>query len=458
MAVRGLTIRRRLAAGAAGAAACALVVPLGLVSSPAAAADPPGTPWTWGTSDFGQLGNGTTSTAIANPAAVAGLSDVVQLEGGREHIIALTATGQVMVWGSNENGQLGLGGNANRSRPTALSVPCGAGGVSQVAAGHNNSLVRCADGRVFSFGLNSDGQLGDGTRTVRRTPVQVQGVTDAIDVASGRDMSYAIRADGTVLAWGDNAYGELGDGTTTDRLTPVKVTGLTGVTEVAGGRDHGLALRADGTVWAFGWNLYGQLGDGTTTNRLTPVQVTTGVKQITAGAHHSYALATGGQVLAWGRNYRDEIGDGTTTNRLRPVSVIGVSTAVSIGSGRDNGLAVMANGSLMAWGNNDSGQIGDGTTTNRSRAVVVPGVTGARAAGGALYSVALVSSGPPVNQPPTASFTSSCTQLDCTLDAGGSSDSDGTITSYAWDFGDGTDRHRRRRQPLLHGRAPSRSS
>jgi alpha-tubulin suppressor-like RCC1 family protein len=427
---------RRVAVGLA----WGLAIPLAWLPSAATAATAPSTVWTWGSNDFGQLGNGTTSATPSGPAAVAGVSDVVEMEGGREHIVTLTASGQVFAWGSNENGQLGVGGTANRTVPTQVSVPCGAGGVSQVAAGHNNTLARCADGRVFSWGLNSDGQLGDGTRTVRRTPVQVQGVTDAVDVASGRDMSYAIRADGTLLAWGDNAFGEIGDGTRTDRLTPVPVSGLTQVTSVAGGRDHGLALRADGSVWAFGWNLYGQLGDGTTTDRLTPVQVLTGVQQVTAGAHHSYALSTSGQVLSWGRNYRDELGDGTTTQRTRPVQVIGVSTATSIASGRDHGIAVMSDGSVMAWGNNEFGQLGDGTLTSRSRAITVPGVSGAVVAGGggSAYSAVLVTSGPPVNQPPTARFSFGCQQLDCSFDAGSSTDSDGTITAYAWDFGDGT--------------------
>src|SRR3954465_9178538 len=167
---------RRVAVGLA----WGLAIPLAWLPAAATAATAPSTVWTWGSNDFGQLGNGTTSATPSGPAAVAGVSDVVEMEGGREHIVTLTASGQVFAWGSNENGQLGVGGTANRTVPTQVSVPCGAGGVSQGAAGHNNTRARSADGRVFSWGLNSDGQLGDGTRTVRRTPVQVQGVTDAV--------------------------------------------------------------------------------------------------------------------------------------------------------------------------------------------------------------------------------------------------------------------------------------
>src|SRR5258708_1933820 len=82
------------------------------------------------------------------------------------------------------------------------------------------------------------------------------------------------QAPGSAEAWGVNSQGQLGDGTQTTRLTPVAVTGLSGVTAVAGGFEHSLALLADGTVMAWGHNFFGQLGDGTTTNRLTPVAVT----------------------------------------------------------------------------------------------------------------------------------------------------------------------------------------
>jgi alpha-tubulin suppressor-like RCC1 family protein len=416
-----------------------LALSVASMAAPSAAAVAPGTPWVWGSNGFGQLGNGTTSTSPSPPAPVPGLSDVQDVQGGREHVVALTASGTVLVWGSNQYGQLGLGDSANRTQPTPVTVPCSSGGVQAVDAGHYQTFALCGDGTVWGWGRNVDGQLGDGTRTNRRSPVQVQGVTDAVAVAAGRDMAYAVRANGTVLAWGDNAYGELGDGTTTDRLSPVAVSGLTGVTSVAPGRDHALVLRNDGSVWAFGWNAYGQVGDGTTVNRSLPVQITTGVQELAGGANHSYALTTDGRVLSWGRNYRAELGDGTTTTRTRPVTVIGVANAVSIGSGRDHGAAVLAEGSVMDWGYNANGQLGDGTTTNRSRAVVVPGVSGASLAGGGgeQYTVVLLS-GTPANQPPQASFTVSCQQLACHFGASASHDPDGTVQSWSWDFGDQT--------------------
>jgi alpha-tubulin suppressor-like RCC1 family protein len=429
----GRTTGRRLAIGAAWGLALAMA----WIPSSAQGAAAPGTPWIWGSNTFGQLGNGSTSASPSVAAAVAGLSDVQDVEGGREHVVALTTAGAVLVWGSNQYGQLGLGDSANRTRPTQVTVPC-TDGVKAVDAGHYSTFALCGNGTVWGWGLNADGQIGDGTRTNRRSPVQVQGITDAVSVAAGRDMSYALRGDGSVLAWGDNAYGELGDGTTTDRLTPVAVSGLTGVSSVAPGRDHVLVLCQDGSVWGWGWNAYGQVGDGTTINRSTPVQVMTdGVQQLAGGANHSYALTTSGTVLSWGRNYLAELGDGTNTTRTRPVTVVGVSNAVSVGSGRDHGVAVLANGSVMGWGDNENGQLGDGTTTNRRTAITVPGVSGAELAsgGGAEYTVVLVS-GTTTNQPPHASFSVTCQQLACHFDAGASSDTDGTIAAWSWSFGD----------------------
>jgi PKD repeat protein len=368
---------------------------------------------------------------------VTGVEDVVDLHGGREHVAALRDDGTVWVWGSNQQGQLGLGGTSNSSTPT--QVP-GLSGVTAVETGHNLSLALMADGTVRSWGLNADGQLGDGTTTLRRTPVSVVGLSDAVAIAAGRNMSYALRSDGTVVGWGRNDEGQLGDGTVVRRTTPVRVGTLTDVVGIGAGRDHGLALGSDGTVWAWGSNDYGQLGNGSRTDRVSPTAIVSGMRELIAGAHHSYALRTDGTVAAWGRNYRNNLGDGTTMDRLRPVPVPNLTSVSSIGAGRDSGMAVLIDGRVMAWGHNETGQIGDGTTVDRSRPVLVPGIENAVLAGGggAEYAVALVAPpGAPSPQDPVAAFTTSCQLRACSFDASGSADPDGgSLVSYDWTFGD----------------------
>ena len=128
----------------------------------------------------------------------------------------------------------------------------------------------------MAWGNNAYGQLGDGTSTYRNTPVQVSGLTGIkiTAIAAGVSHTVALKNNGTVLAWGLNSSGQLGDGSTTDRNTPVPVIGLTNVIEISAGESHAAALKNDGTVWAWGSNGYGQLGDGTgtKTDSDTPVR------------------------------------------------------------------------------------------------------------------------------------------------------------------------------------------
>jgi len=449
-------VKRAFVGLCASALTVAPLVVVGVVTAPAAdAAVPPGTPWTFGENSFGQLGNGTTTTR-RTPGPVTGLNGVIDMHGGREHVVALKSNGTVWTWGSNVEGQQGRGTTANTLVPTQVTS-LGTDNVA-VETGHNHTMVLKGNGTIWEFGLNSDGQLGDGTTTTRRSPVQVAGITDAVGIAAGRDMSYAIRSNGQLWGWGRNDEGQLGDGTTTRRLAPVRVgtsINFTGVKAITGGRDHGVAVKTDGSVWAWGSNDYGQVGDGSLTDRLTPVAIdingtTAGMgtaSDAAAGAHHSYALRTDGTVASWGRNYRTELGDGTSTNRTRPVNVLmgtsgstPLSGAVSIGSGRDMGNVTLGDGRVMSWGHNLYGQLGDGTTTNRTRAIVVPGISNAEKAsgGGSAYGVILVADGtPPPNQDPVAHITgTTCTDLTCPL-SGATSTDDRGIASYAWNFGDG---------------------
>jgi Regulator of chromosome condensation (RCC1) repeat len=124
---------------------------------------------------------------------------------------------------------------------------------------------------MVCWGDNRSGQLGDGTRTRRTTPVPVDGLTDAIAVGAGSGHTCAIRASRQVVCWGDNSSGQLGIGTRTNSRAPVEVSGLTDAIAITVGSAHTCAVRASGEAVCWGWNEYQALGDGTRQTRLTPI-------------------------------------------------------------------------------------------------------------------------------------------------------------------------------------------
>ena len=326
----------------------------------------------------GQLGNGAASSRLT-PGSVSVPATMVAIASGREHAYALDDSGRIWAWGDNSRGAVGDGTSTDRPTPVRLALT----NVRQVEAGHYHGIALRTDGTVWTWGFGRLGQLGLGTTGNQSAPVQVPGLAGIVAVAAGRDMSYAVRSNGTMMAWGNNSFGEVGDGTTTRRTSPVAVVGLTDVVEVAGGRDHALVVRSNGSMWAWGANSRGQVGNGSTANRLTPVQVLSGsVAHVDAGAEHSVAVMTNGTVRSWGRGQRGQLGLGSTSNRTTPTAIPGLSGIVEVGDGRDHSFAMNAAGDVWAWGNNDVGQLGDGTTTRRLSPVRIDALSGVVAAQG----------------------------------------------------------------------------
>jgi hypothetical protein len=181
----------------------------------------------WGGNFYGQLGDGTTTNRL-NPTQASGLSaGVSQLTAGHQHTCAVLAAGSLKCWGSNSNGQLGDGTITQRVTPTQVSGLTA--GVQKVAAGQLHTCSVLASGALKCWGWNvSFGQLGDGTYVDRNTPTQVSGLTSGIiQVAPGSHHTCALLAAGGVKCWGcNNGRSQLGDGTGSLRSTPVDVIGL----------------------------------------------------------------------------------------------------------------------------------------------------------------------------------------------------------------------------------------
>ncbi|CAB3392649.1 RCC1 domain-containing protein [Kyrpidia spormannii] len=187
-----------------------------------------GTVWSWENNGHGQLGDGTTQRR-ETPGPAGTMSGFRQISAGDGHTLALTQGGAVVAWGWNAFGQLGNGGSADSSTPVAVQGLATDSTIQAVAAGAYHSLALTSDGRVFAWGANSYGQLGDGTTNSALSAVQVQGLTTAstvaVAVAAGGNHSLALTNDGRVFAWGKNSSGQLGDGSTTSSDFPVQVEG-----------------------------------------------------------------------------------------------------------------------------------------------------------------------------------------------------------------------------------------
>ena len=333
----------------------------------------------WGRNDLGQLGDGTvfTRSLAVEVNGLAGRG--VALAVGDFHSCAASENGDVMCWGVNNAGQLGDGTTLDRITPVAVSGL--EGGVMALAAGRGHTCALMVDGGVMCWGANADGQLGDGTTEYKLTPVPVSGLESGVmALAAGSNHTCAAAANGEALCWGDNWSGQLGDGTRTDRTTPVVVSGLeSGVVALAAGY-HTCALTNSGGVFCWGSNWHGQLGDGTFDDRYTPVPVSgleSGVTALAAGANHTCAVAAGGGAVCWGINETGQlgVGDGTLYESNVPVAVSGLENGVTaLAAGEYHTCALVGSGGVMCWGANWGGLLGDGTNDDQLTPVQANGL------------------------------------------------------------------------------------
>jgi alpha-tubulin suppressor-like RCC1 family protein len=323
-----------------------------------------GTVLSWGDDSKGQLGDDSNFAFKTSPVFVAGLTNVVAVAAGYEHSLALLDNGTVDAWGLDNEGQLGNGAPlVNQALKVQTQI---SGGVIAIAANGNYSLALTSGGQIISWGSDDYGQLGNGgTNTDNPSTGTVTGAqNNNVAIAAGPLHALALQADGTVLTWGDNAAGQLGIGAAAPQQTaPVQITSLQNIVALSAGYEHALALKSDGTLLAWGGDSEGQLGDSTAlVQQSTPVAVqgSSEITGIASGLYHNVALKADGTLLAWGNNLFKQLGNGSNVAQPIPVLVSSASGIVAISAGTRHSVALKADGTLLAWGWNAVGQLGLG--------------------------------------------------------------------------------------------------
>ncbi len=326
--------------------------------------DSAGNAWCWGYNNHGQLGNNST-TEEHGPVQVQGLTDVIQISAGREHSCAVTGSGAIWCWGYNSYGQLGLGNTTDQYTAQQVSFP--GGQARSVSCGAYHTCAISSGGRVYCWGDNTSGKLGDGSATERHSPVETNLNYIVSMVSAGENHTCASQDSGMAWCWGNNYDGQLGEGTTNNSYTPLQVSALSQVTSISAGSTHTCASVSDGSAWCWGDGTNGKLGDGPTLDRNTPVQVSniTAVVMTSVGTSHSCALLTNGAVWCWGSNNNGRLGDGTTTESDVPVQTSSLVNAQELGVGDSFSCAITSDGMGYCWGFNFHGQLGDGTAAQK---------------------------------------------------------------------------------------------
>ena len=353
----------------------------------------------FGYNNYGQLGDGTT-TQRTSPVAVTGLSSgVVSVSSGAWHSCALMTNGSVKCWGRGEWGNLGQGSTSSSYTPVDV-VGLNAVATKVVTTQYSTCALTSVGG-VKCWGYGGWGLLGNAASSSSSAPVNVSGMSSGvISLAAGGQHLCAIRNSGALSCWGWNGYGQLGDGTTTDRNEPTDVTGLDfGVTAVAPGMYHTCASLATGGVRCWGYNGDGQLGNNSWSSSYTPVSVygmTDATTSISSGERHTCVIKTSGALWCWGSNTNGQLGNGLTTTSPIPVNSSSLGTGVrtvSAGLAGWHTCALTTDGNAKCWGRNSEGQLGDSTTTQRLSPTNIVGVVAPQLSVTTLGTLSLPGSG-----------------------------------------------------------------
>ena len=378
------------------------------------AKDSDGKLYSWGSNDSGQLGNGTTANSSmpicisdveGSPLNGKNIIDVLCIDYSK--IIVKDSNGKLYSWGRNNYGELGNGTTKDSSMPVCISdvegSPLNKRNIVDVYVIYSDTIIaKDSSGKLYSWGDNNIGELGNGTTANSSMPICISDIKNSplkgkniVDVHNYGSTIIAKDSNGKLYTWGNNEYGELGNGTTTDSSMPICISDIENsplkgkniidVVYVPSNFGYTIIVNdSNGKLYTWGYNDYGQLGNGTTTNSSMPICISdiensqlNGKRIVKIYEEFEYIIVkdNSGKLYSWGSNRSGQLGDGTTENSSMPVCISDIANSPlkekNIVDVYNGSIAKDSDGKLYSWGNNFYGQLGDGTRNNSSMPICI---------------------------------------------------------------------------------------
>ena len=309
--------------------------------------------------------------------------------------------GHSYCWGLNNHGQVGAkttstcfpGTDAGAATDTTVkttALPCSLVPlrISQdvdfntISAGDSSSCGISLGGRLYCWGFNFHGEVGNGLTAAQQSPVLALTGLTFTTVSVGGGHACGLATGGTAYCWGDDTYGQLGDARTVNSTTPIPVSGggaPANFASISAGYRHSCGVLANGTGFCWGNNDFGQLGNGAVGGFSdTPVLIAGFTFQsISAGGDHSCGILTSGGIVCWGSNIDGQLGNGSVGGlSATPVSIAGggsftrISASTGTRTSTPNGpakpfghghtCALTTTGTVLCWGDDTDLQLGRG--------------------------------------------------------------------------------------------------
>jgi alpha-tubulin suppressor-like RCC1 family protein len=330
----------------------------------------------WGADGDGRLGVAAADGGVGlAPVAVAG-GPWIAPAAGSDHTCALAADGSVWCWGGNANGQLGTGDRTSRPEPRRVPL---SGKAIDLRTAFEFTCAVLADASLWCWGYNKEGQLGLGDQYPgddRLAPTQLGAAHDWTFVATGQGHGCGIRAPGRLFCWGRNTEAELGQGTSApaEIRTPVQVGTDEDWVEVGCGQSTTCGRKSDGTLWCWGAMASGALAVGDVAPRPSPARVPSFAdwSALTVNTFHTCGLRPGGEIWCAGRNTEGQSGAPTLVD-VQPSMLRADATGgwTEVRAGRFFTCARKPDESIWCMGTNTARELGvDPSVMDRSAVLV----------------------------------------------------------------------------------------